>query len=328
MTPTFSPHLLRQADFILDACGRPQPPAATSWVDLPVHVGYSQTIAGNETTTKGILHKWPFPVMLRAITAQSLPRDTTGVYWRLRLPNGHYFQNALTGHSMAFGFGSMRQSINPEVEWRPGDKLYLDLDTHQSNTQYSVAMMFEGVLRIPITGRGAVSNPLAVNTPRYYQGENQNILAPEWMYGPQCPNETPAGFQDEEFKYVSPTADLPIGVAPSTVGATKSNIRTQIEPGRDFYIREIWANFPGVSPNGTAQGNGSVVVRMRRGDGYVLMSNFVPINTIQGPIFKELKVKGSDSIYFDAHAVDTSGGVGSVITFGLYFFGVRRWRAQ
>jgi len=326
MTPTNQMNaLLQQANFVLDSCGRQVPPPNTSWVDIPAHIGYSRFMPGDGTSVGnedigGVMHKGRVPFMLRAMTAQSLPRDTQGVYWRLRLPSGRYFQNALTSHSMAFGFGSDRQLFNPEIEWKPGEKLYVDLDTILAGPPpiggYTVVMQFEGVYRFPISGNGRVSNPIGLDMPRYFIGDNQNILAPEFRFAPGCPSETPAGYQDEMFCYVAPTSDL------LTTGAPVSNVPLQIQPDSDFLVREVWP-FITITSN---TGFGSVVVRMRRGDGYVLSSNFLPINSIQGPMFKELKVKARDSIYYDAYVVDGGGGAGSIIRFGLYLYGVKRRR--
>lgn len=325
MSPSL-PKLLKQSDFILNACARPVPPTNTTWVDIPVHIAYSRAIPTLSELTNGIVHRWKVPFILRAITAAALPRETQGTYWRMRFANGRYFQSQLTSHAMAFGIGSNRQLINPEVEWNPGEKVFIDLNTQQGviGTPTTVAMMFEGVLRFPITGPASIANPLYADIPngangdafRYFQGENQNILAPEFRFGASCPSETPPGYRDEEFRYVSPSIDL------QTAGATISNTQTNIEPGSDFYMREAWPYFPG----GANQGFGTVVCRMRRGDGYALSSNFLPINTIQGPVFPQLKIKATDSISFDAYVVGGGGGAGTVLSFGLYFMGVRRFK--
>ena len=316
-----TPDLLQQANFVLDACGRQVPPPNTSWVDIPAHIGYSRFLNGVAPGTEdigGIMHKGKVSFMLRAVTAQSLPRDTQGVYWRLRLPSGRYFQSAMTSHSMAFGFGSDRQLFTPAIEWKPGEKIFVDLDSILGGpppaSGYSTSMMFEGAYRFPIPGNGAVLNPIDADMPRYFLNENQNILAPPSRFTPGCPSETPAGYQDEEFCYVTPTANLLCG-AP---GPPVSNVALQIEPNSDFVIRQVWPYSP------AATGFGSVVVRMRRGDGYALSSNFLAINSIQGPMFKELQVHARDNFYWDAYVVDGGGGAGATITFGLYLYGVKR----
>ena len=320
--------LLRQANYVLDACGRQVPPKGQNYVDIPAHIGYNRFMPGSSVGTYpgsenigAVMHKGRVSFFLRSVTAQSLPRATQGVYWRLRFGDGKYFQSNLTSHSMAFGFGSDRQSFSPEVEWKAGDKLYVDLDTILAGPPptdgYTVSMMFEGVYRFPISGSGSVAHPFSDDLPRYFQTPNQNILAPEFSSGPGCPNPTPAGFSDEEYWYVSPTVNLP------TDGASISNVGTQIETQSDFIIREIWPNFPG----GANQGTGNVVFRMRRGDGYVVMSNFCPINSLLGPVFKELRMRAGDTLYFDAYVVDGGGAPFSVLTFGLYLYGVKRRRA-
>lgn len=326
--------LLDQANFVLDACGRPIPPANTSWVDIPAHIGYSRLMPGDGTILGsedigGIMHKGRVSFMLRAVTAQALPRDTQGVYWRLRFGDGRYLQSELTSHSMAFGFGSDRQVFvggtrdNPGgVEWKVGEKLFVDLDTIIAGPPpvggYTVVFQFEGVYRFPISGAGAVSNPITQDMPRYFSNENQNILAPPASFGPTCPSETPQGFQDETYWYQTSTSDLQI------TGRPVSNVQLQIQPQSDFICREVWPYFPGVSPTGATQGFGSVVVRMHRGDGYNLSSNFLPVNSIQGPMFKELKIKARDTFSWDAYVVDGGGAAFSVVTFGLYLGGVRR----
>jgi len=326
--------LLQQANYVLDSCGRQVPPPNTSYVDIPSHITYSRFMPGDNVTQfpddiGGVMHKGRVSFFLRSLTAQSLPRDTQGVYWRLRFADGRYFQSELTSHAMAFGFGSDRQVFvggvggHPEgVEWKPGEKMYVDLDTIIAGPPpaggYTVVLMFEGVYRFPIQGSGSVAHPFPGGMPRYFVNEPQNILAPPFRFGPTCPSETPQGFQDETWWYVSPVRDLPV------IGTPVSNVPTQIEPASDFICREVWPFFPGVSPTGAVQGFGSVVVRRRRGDGYALESNFVPINSIQGPVFKELKIKARDTLNWDAYVVDGGGAPGSVVTFGLYMGGVRR----
>lgn len=320
--------LLQQANYILDSCGRPQPLPGESWVDLPAHIGYTRFMTGGASPfpgsedSGGVMHKGRVPFILRAITAQALPRNSQGIYWRLRLPDGKYLHNQMTGHGCGFGFGSDRLSLSNEIEWRPGDKLFVDLDTILSgpppvDTGYTVAFMFEGVYRFPISGPGAVRYPLTVDRPRYFANENQNILAPEYRFGPGCPSETPVGFEDSEYCYATPTADLPI------TGAVASNVTMQIQTDSDFICRQIWPYFPTGLSN---QGTGQVITRLRRGDGYVLMSNFVPILSIQGPMFKELRVKAGDSIYYDAKLINGAGTAGNVVTFGMYLYGVKRKR--
>ena len=321
-----NPHYLEQANYILDACGRPVAPKNTSYVDLPASIGYSRFMPGSTDGTYpgsedigGVMHKGRGSFMLRAITAQSLPRNTQGVYWRLRLPDGRFLQSALTSHAMAFGFGSDRQSLTPEIEWKAGEKLYVDLDTilagpPPSDTGYSVAMQFEGAFRFPISG-APPAHPLTGDFPRYFEGVSQNILSPAFRFGPGCPSETPAGYQDEEFVYVSPVNGLP------TSGSQVSNIAVAIEPNSDFILRAVWPFFPGSSNEGT----GSVVIRPRRGDGYVMSNVFIPVNSIQGPVFPELRIKAGDNFYFDAKVIDGAGAF-EVVTFGLYLVGVKRRR--
>jgi hypothetical protein len=314
--------LLQQANYILDACGRPVSPAGLAFVPIPAHIGYSRFMPSDPVGTTNIgsvMHDGRISFVLRAVTAQALPRDTQGVYWRLRLPDGKYFQNQMTSHAMAFGFGSNRQLFSPEIEWAPGEKLYIDLDTILAgpppSTGYTVSFMFEGAYRFEIPGAGP-ANPLPASNGRYFLGDpNQNILAPEFRFGPGCPLETPDGYQDEGFTYVTPTSDLPI------TGAPVSNVGTQIEAGSDFVLREIWPFFLPSNPN---QGFGSVVARFRRGDGYVVSSSFLPVNAIQGPVFKELRIKSGDNFYYDAAVVDGGGAPGNVVTAGFYLMGVKR----
>lgn len=323
-----TPELLKQADYILDACGRRQSPPGVRWVDIPSHVGYSQFMPGGappfpgSEVINGVMHHGRVPFYLREMTANASPRTTEGSRWRIRLPNGKFFQSELSSHAQAFGIGSNRQSFLPEIEWKPGEKIWIDLDTIITGPPpfpgppqgYTVFFSFGGVYRFPLTGMPPVANPLLENMPRYFVGENQNILAPEFRFAPGCPSETPAGFTDDDFWYVTPAKDLPID------GSPVNNVEMSIQPDSDFICREIWPYFPGL----TNQGFGSPVVRFRRGDGYVFSSNFLPVNTIQGPVFKEFKVKARDSFYWDASLVDSGGSPGNVVTFGLYLHGVKR----
>lgn len=317
-------HLLRQADFVLNSCGRPIPPKSVSWVDIPAFIGYNTFLPdpAGQTQIGGIMHKQKVPFMLRSITAQALPRNTQGTYWRLRFPDGRYFQSALTSHAMAWGFGSNRQLFDPEVPWAPGEKCFIDYLNNNGSAVgappgWTDTVMFEGVYRFPLVGGQPVLNPIdPASRYRYFVNEPQNILAPEFMFGPSCPSETPEGFQDEVWWYKSDAEALDID------GTVVSNVPTVISTDADFYIQEVWGN---VTAN---TGNGTIAVRMRRGDGYALSSNFLSINAIQGPMFPQLKVRAGDSINWDGQVLDGSGAPGSTLTFEMWFKGIRRRRVQ
>lgn len=318
-------HLLNQADYTLNACGRQIPPKNVSWVDIPTFIGYSRFLPdpAGQTDIGGIMHKEKVPVVLRSITAQALPRNTQGTYWRLRFADGRYFQSALTSHAMGFGFGSNRQLLDPEVIWNPGEKLYIDLLNNNGSgapsNGWTIAAMFEGAYRFPVVGGQPILNPIdPASRYRYFVNEPQNILAPEFMFGPSCPSETPEGFQDETFWYKSEQRDLNID------GTVVSNVPTVISTDADFYVQEVWGNIVSNSGGST----GSVVVRMRRGDGYALSSNFLPINAIQGPMFPQLKIRAGDSINWDGQIVDGGGAPGDTFTFEMWWKGVRRRRIQ
>jgi hypothetical protein len=318
-------NLLQQASFVLDSCGRVVP-QQQNYVDIPSHIVYSRLMPGGgsgSTDITGIITKLAVPFYVRAVTAQAFPRASQGAFWRIRYPNGKYFQSQNSPHPMSFGFGSDRQSLLPELSWQPGEKIFVDLDTiiagPPPSQGYSVSIMFEGVYRFPIPGPAKVSNPLNQNMPRYFIGETQNILAPEFRFAPGCPSETPVGYQDEggwwyggDFACLS---NLP------TSGQQVSNTKIQIANDADFIVREIWPYFPVGLTN---QGAGTVVIRLRRDDGYALMSNFLPILSIQGPVFKELKVKAGGCLYYDAYLTNPSGSPGSVVTFSPIFAGVKR----
>ena len=93
-----------------------------------------------------------------------------------------------------------------------------------------------------------------------------------------------------------------------TDGAPVSNTQCQMDTDSDFFVRQVWPYIPGI-PSGIHPA-GNVVFRLRRGDGYAMSSNFIPVNSIRGALFKELKVKASDSLYFDAYLTDLTGAVG------------------
>ena len=319
--------LLSQASFVLDSCGKPVN-SATGYVDIPSHIIYTRFLASDGTTGSedigGVMHRGGKGVsfFLRAMTAQILPQFATDGFWRLRFANGKYFQSALTGHAMAFGFGSNRQvfvGTDEGVEWKPGDKMFVDLSTTVGGVPaapgISITIMFEGVYRFPVTGLPGAAAANVGNMPRYFQKEPQNILAPEFSFAPPCPSETPAGYQDEEYWYQTPNAAIVVGAGGGS--NTVSNVALQIEPQWDFVLRGIWSSLPSSS---TAQ----VTVRLRRGDGFAMCDKFIPILAIQGPVFKELIIKGGDTFNFDAQRTDTNAGT---VNFSLLLYGVRRRKA-
>ena len=315
--------LLNQAAFILGPCGNQLQPKSQNYVDMPVGgISYVRLVTDPAGTTdvSGFQHSGKVPFMLKSISAQSLPRNTAGIMWRLRYPNGRYFQSGLAPHACNFGLGSNRQVFDPEIMWNPGDKVYIDLLNFTAagapSNGYNVTFVFEGAYRFPVSGAPPAAVP---DMPRYFLNTAQNILAPEWMSGPGCPSATPAGYQDETWWYRTPTADLPITGQPVT------NVEMQVDPDYDYFIgRSIWGFTPFNSSN---QGTGKVYVRARRGDGYTIASTYVPIAAIQGPMFSELKIKARDTLTWDAYVVDGAGSPGQVITFGLYLGGVRRRKA-
>jgi hypothetical protein len=314
--------LLTQAAFITGPCGNPLQPKAQNYVDIPSAMSYVRFVADPSgiSDVSGFAHSGKVPFMLRAISAQALPRNPLGISWRLRYGNGRYFQSSLAPHACAFGLGSNRQVYDPEVEWLPGDKVYIDLLNFAAagapSNGYNVTLVFEGSYRFPVSGKTPAP---ASDMSRYFVNTAQNILAPEWMTGPGCPTEIPPGYQDEHWWYKTPTADLPI------TGQPVNNVKMQIDPDYDYFItRELWGFTPFTATN---QGTGLIYFRARRGDGYTIASTFVPINAVQGPIFPELKIKANDTLSWDAYVVNGAGSPGNVITFGLYLGGVRRRKA-
>lgn len=327
---------LRQAEAILNKCGRPQLPGGVSAV--PLFSGFVMPMVlnpgGAVTYTKEITTREPW--VLRAISSDRASASLTGIRCQIQLPNGRFL---FGGNGVDIGqfcwVGSWRWLQDPELRCEPGSKIQVTLtDATLTGMEAAVPvnLLFEGACLFFMQGGQAAtpSQGLASSLPRYQGVLNENILAPAWMS-----NEgllTPLGFVDEYFVYSTPdpideptqtTWTLTAGVV--TVAPNPTPFEIQIDPGYDFFVRRMLFD---VQLAGDQSPAAAIVLgKLRTGAGYVLNDNYIDLaRYLCGAEFAaNWKVKGGDSVFIDANLADMAGT--GTATFQVHLEGYRRRRA-
>ena len=326
---------LRQAEAILNKCGRPQLPGGVSAVAIPKGFVLPMVLSpgGAITYTKEITTREPW--VLRAISSDKASASLVGIRCQIQLPNGRFL---FGGNGVDIGqlcwVGSWRWLQDPELRCEPGSKLQVTLtDTTSGGLAAStpVNLLFEGACLFFMQG-GQVAAPStrASSFPRYQGIVNENILAPAWMS-----NEgllTPPGFVDEYFVYSTPDpVDVPtrttwvITAGVVTLAPNPLPFEIQIDPGYDFFVRRMLFD---LQLAGTQAAPGAIVLgKLRAGTGYVLNDNFIDLaRYLCGSEYAgNWKVKGGDSVFIDANLADVSGT--GTATFQVHLEGYRRRRA-
>lgn len=318
---------LREADMVLDACGRRQPPPGYRWVDLPAVLPFNwsqfATVAPVTPAQGRVANNSKANFICRGVMIQS----PVGV--RIRWPGGRYLSQGPTwvgvptvpGNPIATG-GSMI-ALDSEQEIERGAKIAIEMS---GGTAGLVNIQFWGVRRYllmqPKNG-GAGSSPAMIPDPidelearpRYRCGPPQNIMAPEWYLGNQCTPETPAGYEDEPFTFFSP---------PITVPVAKQNFNNAvIVPGGDDVIIRRYRAITDYSGLGGASST-IPVFSLRLPNGYsVTGGDLVPTPFLFWiPMFPTIRLHPGDRIILDVADMQPVG-TGSVTT-TFEFEGVKR----
>ena len=324
------PEFLTQSDQILSACGRPAMSQANAWVDIPYGIPYNRFALGSVSVgpvfNDEIIVDTPVPFLLKAIQIW-VPLGIEGnVNWRLRFPNGHFWNS--NNSSGPFASGSFRYVFQQPVECNPRSKIWVTLDgqTDQWFNAGGMSAVFEGCLRFPLRGnpcgQSVTLEQAELALPRYRQDRNCNILAPEWRLGNQCYPETPRGYRDEAFTYAGYLSNL---IPVPWTGQVVANQQLPFESLCDFVIR--WFGFADVSTTGGAAGN--LAVRIFDDTGYEMTAGFTPLGFGSFPLFPEFWVKGENktpALFIDYQILDGSGAGGGVINVQPIFGGVKRRR--
>ena len=308
-----TPELLTQQDLILSSCGRPLMPVAHAWVDLPYGIPYNRFALGGSpgpVFNDEVIADTPVPFLLKAMQIYVPLGTNTGllsspVFWRLRFPDGHYWNSA--DAQGAFSFGSFRYVFQQPVECQPKTKFWITVDGSSWINAGGISVVFEGCLRYPLKGNPCgqclTIDQAELALPRYQQDRNGNILGPEWRLGNQCYPETPQGYRDQPFTYAGFLSDT---VTVPTTGVVIANQQLPLESLCDFVIR--WLGFAEISAAGGAGGN--LAVRISDDSGYELTDGFTPLGFGMFPLFPECWVKGqgkTPSLFVDYMILDGSG---------------------
>lgn len=303
---------ISEADYVLSACGRRQPPPGVSWVDLPYVLPFNWSQFANAapvTPAQGRLaNNSKATFICRGVMIQS----PVGV--RIKWPSGRYLQQGPTWTGQAqpgnpIGTGGNMIALNAEVEIEAGAKISIEMS---GGTAGLVNIQFWGMLRyllMSAPGGGApvmVPDPIAEleGRPRYRCGPPQNIMAPEWLIGNQCTPETPDGFKDEPFTFFSPAIVVP-------VGGQIYNTATIVPGSDDVVVKRIRA----ISTYALDGGSAIPVFAMRLPSGYsVTGGDMVPTPFLfWWPVFPTMRLNPGDRVIIDMADMQSSGG-GSIST--------------
>jgi len=310
---------LRQHDIALSRCGRPLPPVPGVRV-VPIAKAFKcwatfnsppATLVSTVPTTIAGDTTW----MLRAIS--SYATVPVGLSLQFQFPDGRFLFHDVSDIRAIAGTGSWRFPLTKERACPPGTKIIATFNDTTPATAQAIPLLLEGAYyyHVKDTGGSKVLD-LASDQPRYVPGENQNILAPAWAFG-EGP-ETPQGFRDDVFTYVS----LPQSIDVGSTTAKNQLISIQTEGGSDMVVRNLGF---GVTQDGTVTG-ANVMVKVRDSSGYAFTDDYMLYGLLNGvPWLKDWIVKASNTIFIDLALVDYSG-TGNVYV-QVFASGVKRRRA-
>lgn len=308
--------LIQQAVSILSKCGgsswRKQGsvlPLYKGWI-MPMVLQPNQTIVFTKEITGETI--WN----LRAISSDQGSNSVTGVRIQIQLPNGRFLfgGNGIDAGQFAW-VGSYRYSMDPDLDCEPGSKIQVTLsDTVGLGAAVAINLFFEGAYHYYFTGGGPLDwqSALASEAPRYQGIVNENILAPSFIAGYGL--ETPEGFEDDDFTYASQLQTFTLG------GSTTASLKIPIDAGLNFHCRRLLFD---LTPSAGVTA-GSVLGRIRTGDGYALNETFIDLaRYLNGAEFAhDWVITQGDAVFIDLALVDTGGS--GTIGFQAYLEGVRR----
>lgn len=314
--------LLTQADMVLNACGRPQPPPGYRWVDLPRIIAYQKLLDANVGQTVSRVQNTGNTVFLcRAISI-----STISAAYQIRWPNGRVLEAALARNPT--GTGQIMKALEPEVPLDPQGQISIQLNSLIGGAAdpETVTVLFYGVLRYLLKATGSEQpSPVMSLTqaPRVRSGPNQNIMCPEWLLGEQCTPETPAGYYDEPFTLFS---DL-ISIDAATL-APVLDYAVQLPGDCESMVFRRWGFI--VAIDDTAFG--TPVVGWRLADGYSITggdlvptiqnNGTAPSPSAETQLLPSLAVPGGQRMLLDVDTQD-AGGTG-LISITVRFDGVKR----
>ena len=310
--------MLRQADDVLSKCGRPVAPSGASAVCLrrkiPIQVVFTAAPGStSQTITKEISGETTF--LLRSISATS--SAATALLIQIQLPDGRFLLSNLADVLTFAGYGSWRWLLSEELECPPGTKITVTLVDQNVLVAQPIMLLFEGADRYLLRSARPGGQRLASDLPRYRRSPNQNIMAPCWMAG-EGP-ETPSGYVDEQFTYIST-------VFAQSVTATDltGTIPMPVDWNSDFLCRRLGFYQPPSDLTVTAPG--LFLGRLRDSSGYALMDDYVDIvGLLNGAPLPghDWRIARGGQVFLDVQLVGATG-TGNVYL-QAFLFGVRRY---
>ena len=305
--------LLKQADFILDKCGRFNSPTGLSAVYLYKAFLLLQyfTISPQtptQTLKKEITGETPF--YLRAI--QMATNASTAISIQVLLPNGKFLINGLQDVLQVGGYGSYRYLFSKELECPVGTKIQITLADTNTSVAQPFAILFEGAYKFFVKGAQSICTVLdaAADLPRYLRNFNENIMAPCWMQGigPASPKDV----SDIEWTYPASGGStingmfVPGAIALNVANSIDTTILLPIDAGSDFRCRRLLFN---VLADSTVTA-GNILGRIRTGSGYSFTDDYFDLATYIGsaPLPIDWRIAAADTVYVDISYVNDSGG--------------------
>lgn len=308
-------HLITEADYVLNKCGRPVAPRGLSAVYIYKAFLIQQYFTATPTSPTQVIQKtitgetsW----CLRAI--QMATFASTAISINVLLPNGKFLVNNLQDVLQIAGYGSYRYLFGQELECPPGSVIQVTLaDTNTADAQ-SFAMLFEGAYKYFERGAAGLctTQDAAAGMPRYLRNFNENIMAPCWLQG--IGPASPKGVSDIEWVYpASGTVTLPSGVvvpgatAISVTAPSNPIVTIPIDSGSDFRCRRILLN---IFADATVNAGCNILMRIRTGSGYSLFNDYFDATTYVGsaPMPKDWDIRAADNVFIDTQFVNDSGG--------------------
>jgi hypothetical protein len=308
-------HLITQADFTLNKCGRPVAPRGLSAVYIYRAFMIQQYFGVSPNSPTQVIQKeivgetnW----CLRAI--QMATSDTTALEIQILLPNGKFLVNNLQDVLQVAGYGSYRYLFGKEIECPPGSVIQVTLADTNTSAAQPFAILFEGAYKYFVKGGAALctTQNAAAHMPRYLRDFNENIMAPCWMQG--IGPASPKGVSDIEWYYTAAgTITLPSGLvvpgaaAISVTDPTNPTLTIPIDAGSDFRCRRLLFNI--FADDGVNAGC-NILVRVRTGSGYTLFNDYFDAATYIGsaPMVKDWDIRAADNVFVDTQFVNDSGG--------------------
>jgi hypothetical protein len=315
--------LIKQADFVLNRCGRPIAPTGLSVVYLykafmlQQYFGITPTTA-TQTIQKEIVGETDW--CLRSV--QMATTNATAISIQVLLPNGKFLVNNLQDCLQIAGYGSYRYLFATEQVCPPGSRIQVTLADTNTSAAQPFAILFEGAYKFFLNGSQSLCTvqDAAAGMPRYLRNFNENIMAPCWMQG--VGPRSPKGVSDIEWVYPAAGSvllpsgqQLPGAVAINVAAPENTTATIPIDSGSGFRCRRLLFQ---ISADSTVTA-GNVLVRIRTGSGYSFTDDYIDAATYIGsaPMPKDWEIAAADTVYFDLAFVNDSGG--SPGTGNIYF---------